>query len=469
MDKITNHRFTSFDGGIKCDGQLFTPDDRSVLLNLDNLLTDSGRNQSQMKLIPRGAGLSFSGASFGDGVMSIDVRQLDKIAVLESGLQTVTVETGVTVGVLLEYLLSHGFYLPILPGYPTITVGGCIAADVHGKNQARDGNFINQLEAFTLHHVDHGLVEVSRDKNPELFDLTVGGFGLTGTITSATLKVKPIIESAIDMFVQPIENILALPRMLAEAYENNDYIVTWHDFNQTEGRFGSGFLERGVIVNGNHPLRNSDVTTIPIKQLKHSNAPLTLSSETRGVNFPASYCRVVTGVMNAFYSHCQMMKTGSINRVPLHDCYFPSKILRDLYFHGFGNNGLHEYQVIVPVRQFSNYIESVQWWLRRNDLRITMASSKWFNGEQKFLRFNGAGVCFALDFPRCPIANQFLDFLDKLTIETQSTPNINKDSRLPLHVIERTYQAEYHDFRSKLLSFDPKRKYQSELSRRLEL
>lgn len=469
MDKITEHRFISFDGGIKCDGQLLSPDDRSVLLNLDSLLTDAGLNQAQVKLIPRGAGMSFSAASFGDGVTSIDVGKLDRIAMLENRSQTVTVEAGVAVGVLLEYLLSHGFYLPILPGYPTITVGGCIAADVHGKNQARDGNFVSQLEALTLHHVDHGMIDVSRDKNPELFELTVGGFGLTGTIVSATLKVKPIFESAIDMFVQRIENILTLPRLLVDAYKDNDYIVTWHDFNQTEGRFGSGFLELGVIVNGNPTVRNPDVTSLPIRQLKTSDTPLTLTSETRGNNFPSSYCRVFTGVMNAFYSHCQTMNAGSVNRVSLHDCYFPSKILRDLYFHGFGKNGLHEHQVIVPVNQFSSYIERVQWWLRRNELPITMASSKWFNGQKKFLRFNGAGVCFALDFPRCPSASKFLHFLDELTIDTQSTPNIIKDSRLPRHVIEKTYRGEYHDFRSKLLYFDPKRKYQSELSRRLEL
>lgn len=512
---MSEHQFISFDGGIKIDGKLFVPGDKSVLTNT------GGEGASSIELgtgvIPRGAGMSFVAASFGDGITSIDTRNLDRIAVLEHELKTVTVEAGVSVGVLLEYLVSHGYFLPILPGYPSITIGGCIAADVHGKNQARDGNFINQVEAFTLHHLDHGLIEVSRKDNQELFDLTIGGLGLTGTVVSVTLKVKEIVSPLIDMFVQPLDDIFALPKLLSEAAGLNDSVVTWHDFNQTGARFGEGFLSGGVmrqtiecgtacretcdhrlpsgfeklpggrrsevlpaeltepqgrpangIVKDDESVPTTKKTTFPIKQSR-SQSPIFLTSENRGKSFPPSYCRMTTGIMNAFYHHSQALKVGNSIPTLLSDCYFPNKTLRDLYFHSFGRNGFFEHQLIVPIDQFSNYIEKIRWWLQRNDLTVTMASAKLFNGSKRLLRFNGPGICFALDFPRCRTAWEFLTFLDELTIETRSIPNIHKDSRLPFAVVEQAYSGEYHDFKSRLSAFDPGRKYQSELSRRLAL
>ncbi|MDZ4836541.1 MAG: FAD-binding oxidoreductase [Candidatus Melainabacteria bacterium] len=463
-DKL--HLFTSFDGGIRCDGRLIVPDDKSVIVgsgSFDNL-----------ELIPRGAGISFAAASFGEGITSIDTTKLNKIAVLDHELQTITVDAGVSVGVLLEYLLAHGYVIPVLPGYQTITVGGCIAANIHGKNPARDGNFIHYVDGFTLHHVEHGVIVVTRDTERDLFDLTFGGFGLTGTIVSVTLRIKPLASNLIDLSVQPIAQIEELPKLLCDAADMNDYLVSWHDFNQAGARFGSGFLQCGKIsamqadTKFERTSESTATTTFPIMQPKLHRAPLTLTSETRGANFPAIYGRVTTGIMNAFYRHNQTLNLGCSERMPLGECFFPGKTSRDLYFHAFGKNGLHEYQVLIPVEHFIFFIEKIRWWLMRNDLPITMASSKLFRGSSTYLYFDGSGICLALDFPRCQTASEFLGFLDILTIETGSLPNIHKDSRLPLPVVEAAY-AGYHVFRSKLREFDPKRRYQSELSRRLAL
>jgi decaprenylphospho-beta-D-ribofuranose 2-oxidase len=70
-------------------------------------------------------------------------------------------------------------------------VGGCIAADVHGKNAAQDGTFISQVQSICLFHPSHGLVEVSPATANDLFRATCGGFGLTGIIVTARLKATP--------------------------------------------------------------------------------------------------------------------------------------------------------------------------------------------------------------------------------------------------------------------------------------
>lgn len=484
-DKATDRGFVSFDGGVRCSGRLFQPQN---VTDLTAYAPGSGQDDST-KYISRGAGMSFAALSFGDSVTSIDLTRMNHVRELLPAENSCTVEGGVPVGAFLEFLLRYGFYGSIIPGYPTITIGGCIAVDGHGKNQLRDGNFVGQIEELELFHPDHGIITASLTENSDVFNLTCGGFGLTGTILSAKLKISRLHSPFMDVVTEPIDDITRLPELLTERAMNSDFIISWHDFVQAGARFGAGFVQWGRFsgtANGslkNNPNQAPDTilntaanmipdTTgdivFPIKQEPDLSSPLTLTPEKRGMSLPPLFGFATTGLMNALYNYSQRMTAGPPRQLPIRACFFPSKILRDLYFHYFGSIGLIEHQAIVPSSNFSIYIERIRWWLQRNDLPITIASSKMFKGEQRWLRFNGNGVCFALDFPRCRNGVRFADFLDNLTVEVGAIPNIAKDSRLPQWVVERTF-PEYDLFRRSLHDFDPRRRYRSELSQRLGL
>jgi decaprenylphospho-beta-D-ribofuranose 2-oxidase len=146
---------------------------------------------------------------------------------------------------------------------------------------------------------------------------------------------------------------------------------------------------------------------------------------------------------------------------------FPSEGLQ-FYFNLFGKAGFHEYQALIPDSAFSEYVKQVKSYLRKNQVPITLASAKYFLGQQRLLRFNGAGTCFALNMPKTGRAGKFMAYLDNLIIELGGIPNIIKDSRLPASVVKSQY-PEYQDFKESLLAHDPKRLYTSELSERLGL
>lgn len=360
-----------------------------------------------------------------------------------------------TLGALYSHVIDKKLFLPTQPGHPSITVGGCIAADVHGKNQFLDGTFINQVAEVTLFHPTHGTIVVTPQQEPELFRLTCGGYGLTGNILSAKLKLKSIPSTMAEVSFVPVEDILVLPELLRQSAARADFVFSWHDFAVRGPRFGQGFINEGKFI-------ETDLAIAP-----HAVAPQTLSSETRGSLKINLFNQLSISALNTLYGAKARVATKP-TKLSLFDAIFPIQNSKELYFKFFGTPGFYEYQTVIPSCNFPYFVKSVQIWLQKNDLPVTLASVKLFTGRQDLLRFTGEGTCIALDFPRGGNSGAFLAYLDKLMLECKGIPNIIKDSRLPKEVVEAAY-PQFEHFKSMLHQFDPKRLYKSELSDRLGL
>jgi len=208
--------FISFDGGVRGQGMLQQPD-RYRYWNSDSV---------QIPRISRGAGLSYAAASFLDGGLSVSHASFDRVTGFDAVSYIVEVEAGITVFALHRFLSTHGLYLPVQPGHGRITVGGCIAADVRGKNHVRDGTFMNQVESLTLFHPSHGMLELSREREPELFRLTCGGYGLTGHIVRARLRVASIPSQMIELKASVFAGIMEGVEQLRHAALEADFAYT---------------------------------------------------------------------------------------------------------------------------------------------------------------------------------------------------------------------------------------------------
>lgn len=439
---MSEKTYVSFDGGLELQVE-------SKLIDKDSDIETTGH------FISRGAGMSFCPASFGNNSTTLETNT-KSIINFNSGSKLVEVGAGISVADLGLYLMEKGFYIKTVPGYPSITIGGCIASDAHGKNQIKDGTFQNLVESIQLFHPKHGLLSLSRTENKNIFDLTCGGFGLTGHILSAKLRVHQLPSNYIKLHTEELSNIYDLPFVLEKISKRGcDMLLSWHNFLLNGNKFGHGFVQYGSFA----------------RVASENNAPALipgLTAESRGLGWPPIFGFGATSLMNSLYTGLQKLSCVEPKQIALQACSFPSLRLRDLYFSGFGRNGFLEHQVIVPVYVFSDYIDRVKWWLESNNLPVTIASSKYFAGRSRYLQFSGEGICFAMDFPRCPQAFEFLEFLDRLCLELSLLPNIIKDSRLNAQTVAATYK-DYELFKQELLSYDPQRLCRSELSTRLKL
>ena len=80
------------------------------------------------------------------------------------------------------------FFFSKFPSYPNVTIGACIANCTHGISPKYGviSDFVKEIKLF---NPNFGYKTLSNNKNKKIFDLTIGGMGLTGIIVSAKLRV----------------------------------------------------------------------------------------------------------------------------------------------------------------------------------------------------------------------------------------------------------------------------------------
>ena len=159
-----------------------------------------------------GAGRSITGAFFGKDTRVLQLESHNPRISLDQLKHQVRVCASATIGEVYNELIKNGFFLTALPSYPGVTVGGCIAANVHGQNHYCEGCFGENVLSLSIMHPEFGLKTVSPTTNRNLFDLTIGGFGLSGVITEATLRVVPLQTDMLQVSLQKFHS-------LAQSYE----------------------------------------------------------------------------------------------------------------------------------------------------------------------------------------------------------------------------------------------------------
>jgi decaprenylphospho-beta-D-ribofuranose 2-oxidase len=403
--------------------------------------------------IARGGGYSYAAASFGSGSLVLDMRRFNRVLRFDERSRLIESEAGATLGSLFGLTAPRGLWLPVQPGYPDITIGGCIAANVHGKNPHREGAFVRSVVDLTLWHPLHGTVRIDAKSDSNLFDLTCGGYGLTGVVLSATLRLEPLpggVASVRRLSIQGLAEGLERVRGLSE---ESAFAYTWHEGTSTARSLGRGFVFQGTIPPGPPP----QPAVPPYRRVEAS---------TRGrFPFPV-WGRFTTRLLAECFRRFENMKPAT-REVPLFEAMFPFA-RRGEYFLLYGRPGLAEYQALVPNDSIDAFLKNFEREVMRLKPPVVMFSMKLFRGVQRLLRFEGDGVCFTVDLVRSSAGLGFLSVLDRLTMDAGGIPHIIKDSRLPAAVVRACY-PEYGFFRERLRTHDPERRFRSELSQRLEL
>jgi len=119
------------------------------------------------RLIARGLGRSYGDAAQLSGGVVLDNRALDAISPI-SDAGVVTLGAGVSFDELLAVSIPQGWFVPVTPGTRQVTMGGALAADVHGKNHHVDGSLGAHVLSMRL-VTPTGISTLSPKDDPEPF------------------------------------------------------------------------------------------------------------------------------------------------------------------------------------------------------------------------------------------------------------------------------------------------------------
>jgi FAD/FMN-containing dehydrogenase len=196
-------------------------------------------------LLPYGLGRSYGDVCLNNGHTLLDTRRLRRFRSFDPSTGLLDCEGGTTLAEILQLAVPRGWFLPVTPGTKFVTVGGCIANDVHGKNHHRAGTFGAHVRSLELVRSDGSRMRCSPDENPALFGATVAGLGLTGLIASAVVQLRKIESSAMVVERLPFRSLAEFDALSKASDATHEHSVAW--FDSFAGRDS-----RGVFFRGNH-------------------------------------------------------------------------------------------------------------------------------------------------------------------------------------------------------------------------
>jgi decaprenylphospho-beta-D-ribofuranose 2-oxidase len=182
-----------------------------------------------------------AGRSYGDAAQNAGGCVLATVG--DAAAATVRASASATFSALLTSLVPRGLLLPVLPGTRHLTVGGAVAADVHGKNQHVDGSMAGWIEEIELLDGRGQLHRLTPDGDRPAFLATVGGMGLTGVILSVTLRLLRIRSTLMQVTARRLPDLDALLDAMEGA--GSRYTVAWIDTTAAGRSLGRGILDAG--------------------------------------------------------------------------------------------------------------------------------------------------------------------------------------------------------------------------------
>jgi decaprenylphospho-beta-D-ribofuranose 2-oxidase len=409
--------------------------------------------------IARGLGRSYNNAAQNDGGLVIMTTRMNRIAGIDATGGEVVCEAGVSLEQLMIAALPYGWFVPVSPGTRQVTIGGAIAADVHGKNHHRAGSFARHVRWFDLVLPTGEQVHVTPDGDPKLFWATAGGMGLTGIILRAAIQLTRVETSSVRVDTLRAADLDEAMSYLTEADARYSYTVAWLDCLARGKHLG-----RAVITSGDF----ASVGDLPAAQQRDPLAfrPAAILRAPRACP-PGLMNRYTIALFNeAWYRKAPRRRDGEIQTIS--KFFHPLDGIRN-WNTVYGPRGFRQYQIVVPF--------GAEQILRRGLEKISAAGAPSFvtvlkrfgPADDGYLSFPTPGWTLALDFPAgTPGLDGLLDRLDEDVITAGGRVYLAKDSRVSPEALAAMYPR-LAEFRALRADIDASRLLVSDLSRRLGL
>ena len=375
--------------------------------------------------IPRGLGRSYGDASL--ALHMVDTRPFNRFLAFDSETGVLHCEAGVSYEEILRFFIPKGWFPPVTPGTKFVTLGGALAADVHGKNHHLAGSISQHILGIELQIPSGELVLCTPEENEDVFWATMGGMGLTGIIRSIWIQLLPIETSYIRMTTVRAPNLEEILKLF-EKHKGRTYSVAWIDCLSSGKKTG-----RSLLMLGEHAVQR-DIKQKKALELKHGTkfaVPFNLPSYTLN---PLSI-----RAFNSVYYHKQFQSISS--QLVSYDSFFYPLDTINSWNNIYGKRGFVQYQCVIPKEAGEKGLREILRRIGEKKMGSFLAVLKLMgpNPHQEFLSFPMEGYTLALDFPVKKSLFNFLHLLDKFVIGLGGKVYLAKDARMNPDAFAKMY------------------------------
>ncbi len=408
--------------------------------------------------ISRGLGRSYGDAAQNAGGDVLDITGVRGIRRLDLDQGIVTAYAGTSLDELMHRLVPMGWFVPVTPGTRFVTVGGAIAADIHGKNHHYEGSFCNHVISLTLQTASGERLVVGPHDHADAFWATAGGMGLTGVVIDATFRLIPIETSYVRADTERAADLEDLMSRMEAHDDQYRYSVAWIDC-----------LAKGKAL-GRSVLTRSDHATIAELPGPKQRNPLAFHPRVpfkappwapRGLVNPWS----IRAFNEVWFRKAPRDQRGAIHSIA---SFWPLDLVEG-WNRLYGSTGFLQYQFVVPFGEEAAMRHAIERLSSAGAASFLAVLKRFGPSNPAPLSFPAPGWTLALDIPAgSPRLAALLDDLDDVVVEAGGRVYLAKDSRLRPELLPRMYPRldEWREIRAKL---DPDRVFQSDLARRLNL
>ncbi len=279
------------------------------------------------------------GRSYGDSALPPpSLREVatttlaDRILAFDEETGLLHAEAGLSLKELNRIFLPRGFFVPVTPGTQFVTLGGMVAADVHGKEHHRVGCFGEHVTRLRMRVADGRILWCSDEEHSDLFRATLGGMGLTGHILEVVVHMRRIRSPWIWQESRRVDDVDAYIDALKDAAAKWPYTVGWIDCLSRGRNMG-----RGILMAGDW----AEPSAAP-KRFPHAKPRITMPVELPSwVLGNASVKAFNTGF---YWKHLPREKAGIVH---WESFFYPLDMIGH-WNRMYGKHGFTQYQCVLP-------------------------------------------------------------------------------------------------------------------------
>jgi decaprenylphospho-beta-D-ribofuranose 2-oxidase len=420
-------------------------------------LTDVAKVLDRSGSISRGLGRSYGDCAINAGGQVLRTTSVDRFLGFDEATGTLVCEAGVSLESIIAVFAPRGWFPMITPGTKFVTVGGCIANDIHGKAHHAQGCFVTCVHSMTVLLGSGDVVTASRTENPDLFWGSFGGMGLLGVILTATIQLRRIETTYFHQKSIKARNLEEMMQALDETDHAYPYSVATLDVFATGSALG-----RGVLTVGDHVTRSQLPPDLVGDPLSVSGAPkISVPFELPDFTLNPLSMRLVNRVIQGIQSSAKPIGHYESFFYPL------DKIAE--WNRGYGRRGFTQYQFVVPFADGQRQMRTILGVILSSGqlpfLNVLKRLGKESGGT---LSFPKEGYTFAIDFPIRPDTQALLRRLDAMVIEAGGRIYLGKDSFTSAADF-RTMYPQVETWLGIKQKYDPGNVFTSNLGRRVGL